>query len=233
MVEVEAVTFRFEDMAMDFTLAAQTGACLGILGPSGAGKTTLLNLIAGFETALSGRIAIDGVDVTRLPPARRPVSMLFQEHNLFAHLSVAANVGLGIDPGLRLTREDRARVADALAHVGLGGLARRLPGQLSGGERQRAALARAFVRRRPVLLLDEPFAALGPALRREMLDLVDSLRRKAGLTVLMVSHQPEDARRIAERTAFVFEGRVLAEGPTAALLDAPPVAELAAYLGRG
>ncbi len=233
IVEVEAVTFRFEDMAMDFTLGAKSGACLGILGPSGGGKTTLLNLIAGFETALAGRIVIDGVDVTRLPPARRPVSMLFQEHNLFAHLGVAANVGLGIDPGLRLTSEDRARVAEALARVGLGELAHRLPGQLSGGERQRVALARALVRRRPVLLLDEPFAALGPALRREMLDLVDSLRRQAGLTVLMVSHQPEDARRIAERTAFVFEGRVLAEGPTAAMLDAPPVSELAAYLGRG
>lgn len=232
-VELDAVAFRYQDMAMSFTLRAPAGEALAVLGPSGAGKTTLLNLIAGFETAASGRILIGGMDVTGLPPARRPLTMLFQDHNLFAHLDIAANVGLGIDPGLRLDAEARARVAGALAEVGLAGLERRLPGQLSGGERQRAALARALVRRRPVLLLDEPFAALGPALRREMLDLVDRLRRQAGLTIVMVSHQPEDARRIAQRTAFVQDGRVLVEGPTAALLDAPPVPELAAYLGRG
>ena len=232
-VELDAVTFRYEDMAMTFTLRAPAGQALAVVGPSGSGKSTMLNLIAGFEAPLSGRITIDGADVTRLPPARRPLTMVFQDHNMFAHLDLATNVGLGIDPGLRLGAAERARVADALAEVGLAGLERRLPGQLSGGERQRAALALALVRRRPVLLLDEPFAALGPALRREMLDLVDRLRRTANLTIIMVSHQPEDARRIASRTAFVSDGLVLVEGPTAAMLDAPPVPELAAYLGRG
>jgi len=232
-LDVQAVTFRYEDMAMRFDLRAASGQALAVIGPSGAGKSTLLHLIAGFETPASGRVLIDGVDVTALPPARRPLTMLFQDHNLFAHLDIAANVGLGINPGLRLGPAERARVAEALAEVGLEGLGRRLPGQLSGGERQRAALARALVRRRPILLLDEPFAALGPALRREMLDLVDRLRRAAVLTVVMVSHQPEDARRIAQRTAFVADGRVLIEGPTADLLDDPPIPELAAYLGRG
>jgi thiamine transport system ATP-binding protein len=233
MLEVQALTFRYEDMAMRFDLRAASGQALAVIGPSGAGKSTLLHLIAGFETAASGRVLIDGKDVTDLPPARRPLTMLFQDHNLFAHLDVAANVGLGIDPGLRLGQAECARVAEALAEVGIEGLGRRLPGQLSGGERQRAALARALVRRRPILLLDEPFAALGPALRREMLDLVDRLRRAASLTVVLVSHQPEDARRIAQRTAFVSDGRVLIEGPTADLLDEPPIPELAAYLGRG
>jgi len=231
-VELDAVAFRYEDMDMSFTLRAEAGQVLAVLGPSGAGKSTLLNLIAGFEWALSGRILIAGKDVTRLGPAQRPATMVFQEHNLFAHLDVAANVGLGIDPGLRLDAADRARIASALAEVGLSGLGRRMPGQLSGGERQRVALARALVRDRPVLLLDEPFAALGPRLRREMLDLVDRLRRDLALTVILVSHQPEDARRIAQRTAFVCDGRVLVEGPTAAMLDDPPLAELAQYLGR-
>lgn len=230
-IDVEAVTFRYEDMVMSFDLHVAAGACYAVIGPSGAGKTTLLSLIAGFDRPLSGRVLIGGRDVTGLAPAERPVTTLFQEHNLFAHLSVAENVGLGIHPGLRLDDAGRDRVAVALAGVGLAGMDRRLPRQLSGGERQRVALARSLVRNRPVLLLDEPFAALGPALRYEMLDLVAELRAAAGLTVVLVSHQPEDARRIADRAAFLHEGHVLTEGPIPALLDSPPVPELAAYLG--
>lgn len=230
-IDVEAVTFRYEDMAMSFDLHVAAGACHAVIGPSGAGKTTLLSLIAGFDRPLSGQVSIGGHDVTRLAPAARPVTTLFQEHNLFAHLTAAENVGLGIHPGLRLDDAERDRVAAALAGVGLAGMEPRLPRQLSGGERQRVALARSLVRNRPVLLLDEPFAGLGPALRYEMLDLVAELRAAAGLTVVLVSHQPDDARRIAERAAFLHDGRVLAEGPIPALLDNPPVPELAAYLG--
>ncbi len=232
-IDLSAVTFRYEDMPMSFTLHVDSGACFAMIGPSGAGKTTLLSLIAGFERPLSGQVRIAGRDVTELAPAARPVAMLFQEHNLFAHLTAAENVGLGIHPGLKLGAADRERVRDALARVGLAGMERRLPRQLSGGERQRVALARSLVRNRPVLLLDEPFAALGPALRYEMLDLVDRLRTAAGLTVLLVSHQPEDARRIATRAAFVNAGKIVAEGPLPDLLDDPPARELAAYLGRG
>ncbi len=232
-IDLSAVTFRYEDMAMSFTLHVDSGTCFAMIGPSGAGKTTLLSLIAGFERPLSGQVRIAGRDVTELAPAARPVTMLFQEHNLFAHLTAAENVGLGIHPGLKLGAADRERVRDALARVGLAGMERRLPRQLSGGERQRVALARSLVRDRPVLLLDEPFAALGPALRYEMLDLVDRLRTAAGLTVLLVSHQPEDARRIATRAAFVNAGKIVAEGPLPDLLDDPPARELAAYLGRG
>lgn len=229
-LELRAVTFRYEDMLMSFTLRVERGACLALIGPSGAGKTTLLSLVAGFERAESGRILIEGRDVTDLPPVERPVSMVFQDHNLFPHLSASANVGLGIHPGLRLSGADRARVSDALRRVGLAGLERRLPAQLSGGERQRVALARALVRNRPVLLLDEPFAALGPALRREMLDLVNALRAAQDLTVLFVSHHPEDARAAATQTAFVQDGRILQVGPTEAMFR-HPTPELRAYLG--
>ncbi len=231
-VDLDAVAFRYEDMRMQFDLHVEDGECLALIGPSGAGKSTLLALIAGFESPDSGRIRIGGQDVTRQHPSVRPVTMLFQDHNLFAHLDVAANVGLGIHPGLKLAAADRERVDAALEQVGLAGFAQRLPSQLSGGERQRVALARSLVRDRPVLLLDEPFAALGPALRREMLDLVRALQAARKLTVLLVSHQPEDALYAATRTAFVFQGRVLQVGATRDLLDGAAGAELRAYLGE-
>lgn len=231
-VDLDAVVFRYEDMQMQFDLHVEDGECLAIIGPSGAGKSTLLALIAGFERADSGSIRIGRQDVTHQHPSVRPVTMLFQDHNLFAHLNATANVGLGIHPGLRLTAADHGRVESALAQVGLSGLGQRLPSQLSGGERQRVALARSLVRDRPVLLLDEPFAALGPALRREMLDLVRALQADRKLTVLLVSHQPEDALYAATRTAFVYDGRVLQVGATRDLLDGAAGAELRAYLGE-
>jgi thiamine transport system ATP-binding protein len=232
VLELQDLTFRYEAMTMRFSLSASAGEFLAIIGPSGAGKSTLLSLIAGFDRPLSGRILVDGSDITSLPPAERPVTMLFQDHNLFSHLDVAANVGLGIHPGLRLKSADRDRVGQALARVGLAGMERRLPSQLSGGERQRVALARSLVRERPLLLLDEPFAALGPAMRREMLELVDRMRGERHLTVLMVSHQPEDARLAATRTAWVEDGAIRRIGPTAALFADPDFAALRLYLGE-
>ena len=231
LLEVQGLTFAYDDQVMHFDLALSRGGIMALIGASGAGKTTLLSLIAGFDRPTGGRIVIDGKDVGDLAPDKRPVTMLFQEHNLFPHLSAAQNIGLGIHPGLRLTKADRDKVEAALARVGMAGLGARLPRQLSGGERQRVALARSLVRDRPLLLLDEPFAALGPSLKRDMLDLVDRLRRETGTAVLMVSHDPADARRIAETTAFIVAGRIVAIGPTAELLDHPPSPEIADYLG--
>jgi len=231
LLALDGVAFRYEEMAMRFDLSVARGEVVAVIGPSGAGKSTLLALVAGFEAPDAGTIRIEGRDMAGIPPARRPVTSLFQEHNLFPHLSLADNVGLGIDPGLKLGDEGRARVAEALGHVGLVGLEARRPAQLSGGERQRAALARSLVRNRPLLLLDEPFAALGPAQRREMLDLVNTLARERGFTVLFVSHQPEDARHAAGRTLFVEGGRILCDGPTAGLFTPPLPPALAAYLG--
>ncbi|MCA3573779.1 MAG: thiamine ABC transporter ATP-binding protein [Aestuariivirga sp.] len=231
MIALQSITFRFEEMAMSFDAVFPPASFTAVIGPSGGGKSTLLNLIAGFETPLSGRVLIGGADVTALPPDRRPVSMIFQDHNVFAHLDVARNVALGIAPTLKLAPEDRRRVEAALADVGLSALASRKPGEISGGERQRVAIARALVRERPVLLLDEPFAALGPALRRDMLDLVTSMQKARGMTVVMVTHQPEDARHAASHTAYLENGRILALRPTAELLAATDLPGLAAYLG--
>jgi thiamine transport system ATP-binding protein len=231
-LEIRDLAFTYEDLVMRFDLVAEAGECLAVIGPSGAGKSTLLALIGGFEKPLGGSIRVDGAEIGLLPPAARPVTTLFQDHNLFAHLSVAENVGLGRHPGLRLDAEDRKQVAWALEEVGLSGFEQRLPGQLSGGERQRVALARSLIRHRPLLLLDEPFAALGPALRGEMLELTDALRQRQGLTVLLVTHDPADAARIADRTAFVAEGRVAMLDQTDRVLAATHPA-VRAYLGSG
>ena len=232
MIELRDVVYRYDHVEMHFVLSVAAGTFVAVIGPSGAGKTTLLNLIAGFERPAGGSIRLDGRDVAGVPPAARPVTTLFQEHNLFAHLTVARNVGLGLHPGLRLTPAQHEQVAAALAVVGLAGLGGRLPRQLSGGERRRVALARSVVRDRKILLLDEPFAALDPALREEMVALVDRLRRERGLTVLLVSHLLDEVAEHADRAVFVSDGRILADGEPAALLARPPVPELTAYLGR-
>ncbi len=190
----------------DFTLAA--GSFTAVLGPSGAGKSTLLNIIAGFELLQSGSVEIDGLDVTLEPPASRAVSMVFQDNNVFAHLSAWKNVALGISPSLRLNEGQRASVDEALRRVDIGSLAERLPGEMSGGERQRIAIARTLVRKKPVLLLDEPFAALGPALRKDMLQLVRKLHDEKKLTTLMVTHAPADATTVADQVVFVDRGLV-------------------------
>lgn len=231
MIHLEQVAFRYEDMEMRFDAVFPSASFTAVIGPSGGGKSTLLNLIAGFEAPEQGRVLIDGQDVTAFPPDQRPVSMIFQDNNSFAHLDLWQNVALGIAPSLKLDAAQKARVDGALAEVGLASLSRRKPGEVSGGERQRVAVARALVRDRPVLLLDEPFAALGPALRRDMLDLVKSMQRARHLTVVMVTHQPEDAQYAASHTAYLENGRILALRPTAELFAAQDLPGLHAYLG--
>jgi thiamine transport system ATP-binding protein len=230
-VRLDDVAFSFGDTTMHFDLSIEPAHIVAIMGPSGSGKTTLLNLIAGFEQPASGRVVIGEKDVTGMQPSTRPVSMIFQENNLFAHLDVARNVGLGRSPSLRLSAQDHADIAAALAHTGLGGKDKRLPSELSGGERQRVALSRVLVRDRPVLLLDEPFASLGPALRLEMLELLRDLHAERAMTILMVTHQPEDAKAIAQSIAFVENGRIAAFDTTQTMLYGDAPAAFRAYLG--
>ncbi len=208
MIKLDAVKFRYEDMLMSFSLSVARSEFMAVIGPSGAGKSTLLSLIAGFETPVSGKISIAGIDMRDVAPDQRPVSMIFQDHNSFAHLDVWTNVALGISPRLQLNSQQKAVVDTALERVGLTPYKARKSTELSGGERQRIAIARALVRNKPILLLDEPFTALGPALRREMLDLIKGIRAEKGLTILMVTHQPEDAKYAASKVAFVEAGRI-------------------------
>ena len=230
MITLENVGFRYEDMVMSFDLQVAKGELVGIIGPSGAGKSTLLSLIAGFDLPVSGRISIAGAVMEGVAPDQRPVSMIFQDHNSFAHLDVWTNVALGISPDLKLDPQQRERVDEALARVGLSGFKSRKSTELSGGERQRIAIARAMVRDKPVLLLDEPFTALGPALRRDMLDLIREIQKERKLTVLIVTHQPEDAKYAASRIAFVQNGRIAHVLPTKQFFAASAPAEISAYL---
>ncbi|TCV99131.1 thiamine ABC transporter ATP-binding protein ThiQ [Biostraticola tofi] len=228
MINLAKVTWIWQHLPIRFDLQINAGEKVAVLGPSGAGKSTLLNLIAGFLPASSGTITLDGRDHRHTAPAARPVSMLFQENNLFSHLTVSENIGLGLDPGLKLTPSQQELRRQVAQRVGLGELLDRLPGQLSGGQRQRAALARCLVRRQPILLLDEPFSALDPALRSEMLKHLSEVCDEHGLTLLMVSHNLDDAVRIAPRTLLVVDGRIYYDGPTAPLVsgEAPEAAIL-------
>jgi thiamine transport system ATP-binding protein len=215
-------------MEADITLESQQK--YAVIGPSGAGKSTLLNALCGFVPLGRGRLLWQGEDLTEAAPGARPMTMLFQDNNLFPHLTVTQNVGLGLRPDLRLDAAQKDRVEQALERVGLADQKAKRPGALSGGQQSRAALARVLVQAQPLVLLDEPFAALGPALRNEMLDLVQDLVAETHAALIMVTHAPEDVARIADQVIFVADGR--AEAPEAAgpLMENPPPA-LRAYLG--
>jgi thiamine transport system ATP-binding protein len=230
VLHLDQLVIRQEGFALAADWSAPAGANVAVIGPSGAGKSTLLMTIAGFVRPRSGVIRWSGQDIGALPPGERPLSILFQDQNLFPHLTLAQNLGLGLSPRLRLTAADEARIVQTLARVGLEGLQSRKPAQLSGGQQGRAALARALLRARPLLLLDEPFAALGPALKAEMLDLVAATARENGSTVLMVTHDPADAQRFADLTVLVANG--VAQPPvTTVKIFADPPPELRSYLG--
>ena len=228
MLRLEHLDLRQDDFRLRADLSVAMGARVAVIGPSGAGKSTLLMAVAGFFAPAAGRILWDGHDLAGVAPGDRPLSILFQDQNLFPHLTLAQNLGLGLRADLRLDAAQRARVEEALERVGLPGMGARKPGQLSGGQIGRAALARALLRARPLLLLDEPFAALGPALKAEMLELVAELAGEA--TVLMVTHDPADARRFAGQTILVADGIAHLPAPTAGLFADPPPA-LRTYLG--
>lgn len=211
-------------------LTVEAGCKVAVIGPSGAGKSTLVNAICGFVDVAEGQVQLDGRDITQALPSNRDMAILFQDNNLFPHLSIAQNVGLGIRPAMRLSQAETAHISVALDRVGLAGFEDRKPAALSGGQQSRAALARALVQGKPWMVLDEPFAALGPALRAEMLDLVASVALDSGAGVLMVTHSPDDARRLADQVIFVADGVANPPVATAELLDNPPPA-LKAYLG--
>lgn len=232
MLELDNVALVYPEFGVRYDMTVPSGALCALIGPSGGGKTTMLHAIAGFAQPTAGSIRFDGAELIGLAPAERPLSILFQDHNLFPHLTVLQNIGLGIDPRLRLNDTDRQRIDDALARVDLAGMAKRRPAELSGGQRQRVALARALVRDKPLMLLDEPFTGLDPGLRHDMIGLVDALRKEHRLTVLMAIHAPEDAEAVADLVAFVDEGSVAAFGPPSEVLREGRLAAIDRYFRR-
>jgi len=209
MIEFSQVYYHYQQQNFTFDLNIEEGSIVAILGPSGAGKSTLLNLLTGFIDPVKGDITINGKSVLNRAPHQRPLSILFQNNNLFSHLSAHDNIGLGLHPGLKLNEQYKKRLRTAALQVGVEDLLERFPAQLSGGEQQRVALARCFVQHKPILLLDEPFSALDPILRVSMLEHVKSLAESEGVTILMVTHHVDDARAIASDFIFVDQGKAL------------------------
>ena len=208
MIRLDNVFLADDALPMTFDLQVAAGERIAIVGPSGAGKSTLLNLIAGFVLPTRGEVWLNGENHTQSAPYERPVSMLFQENNLFPHLTVQQNLALGLKTSLKLTaleQDQIERVADA---VGLTSFLSRLPNSLSGGQKQRVALARCLLRDKPILLLDEPFSALDPELRMEMLKLIDELCHSKNLTLLLVTHQPSELTGKVDRMLRIENGRI-------------------------
>lgn len=231
MLRLDGIRLRQGQFELSADLTVGAGSVVAVMGPSGGGKSTLIAAIAGFLRPTAGRIFWDGADLTGMPPGQRPVSVLFQDNNLFPHLTVPQNLALGIRPSGRVGPDEQRQIGDVLARVGLTGVGDRMPGALSGGQQSRAALARVLLGGRPLVLLDEPFAALGPGLKDEMLDLAATMLAAQGRTLILVTHDPADAQRIAGQVIAVEEGVAAQPISTANFLADPPPG-MRTYLGK-
>ncbi|HEX2888603.1 ABC transporter ATP-binding protein [Vineibacter terrae] len=233
LIRIDGVVKRFNDVTAvaGVDLEIGRGELFALLGGSGCGKTTLLRMLAGFETPTEGRILIDDVDVTHVPPYARPVNMMFQSYALFPHMTVARNIAYGLERERLPKAEITERVMQALDLVELRAQAQRKPHQLSGGQRQRVALARAVVKRPKVLLLDEPLAALDRKLReRTQLELAE-LQQRLGITFVMVTHDQDEAMTMASRIAVMDQGRIKQVGAPAEIYEQPNSCFVADFIG--
>jgi sulfate transport system ATP-binding protein len=232
-IEVEGVGKRFGDFVAleDVSVSIPTGQLTALLGPSGGGKSTLLRIIAGLESADEGRIEIEGVDATALPPRKRDVGFVFQHYAAFKHLSVFRNVAFGLEIRKRPKEEIRQRVHELLELVHLEQFADRLPSQLSGGQRQRMALARALAVEPKVLLLDEPFGALDAKVRKELRDWLRRLHDEVHVTTVFVTHDQEEALEVADEIVVINDGRVEQIGSPDQLYDEPANEFVMRFLG--
>jgi sn-glycerol 3-phosphate transport system ATP-binding protein len=214
---------------IDLTIAA--GSFCVLLGPSGCGKSTTLRIIAGLESATSGRVLIDGRDVTDLPPAQRGIAMVFQNYALFPHLNVADNIGFGLSVRKVPVAEAARRLAEAAELLGLTPLLERKPGQLSGGQQQRVALARALVAQAKVCLMDEPLSNLDAQLRQEMRTELRQLQQRLGLTVVYVTHDQAEAMSMADQVVLLSKGRIEQAATPRVLYARPATTFAASFIG--
>ena len=233
MLRAEEVSVRFDGAAAldGASLEVGRGEVVTVLGPSGSGKTTLLRVVAGLQAPDSGRVLLDGGDLSTTPPHRRGIGLVFQDHALFPHRDVAANVAFGLR--MRGDPDERAssRTAELLDLVGLGGFERRSVGSLSGGEQQRVALARALAPEPRVLLLDEPLGSLDRRLRDRLLDDLERLFDELGLTAVYVTHDQTEAFTLGDRVAVMRAGQVVQIATPDELWAHPADADVARFLG--
>ncbi|HTB27617.1 MAG TPA: polyamine ABC transporter ATP-binding protein [Steroidobacteraceae bacterium] len=232
-VEIERITKSFGDFKAvdDVSLKIYKGEIFCLLGASGCGKTTLLRMLGGFETPTSGRILIDGEDMTGVPPYERPVNMMFQSYALFPHMNVEQNVAFGLKQDGVPKAEIAERVATMLELVKLGGFAKRKPHQLSGGQKQRVALARSLVKRPKILLLDEPLGALDKKLREHTQFELIGLQDKLGVTFLVVTHDQEEAMTLASRIGVMDHGEIVQAGTPSEIYEFPSSKFVADFVG--
>jgi len=231
-VELVSLSKRFAELAVDnIDLVVSSGEFFSLLGPSGCGKTTTLRLIAGFEEPTSGRVLLDGADMTSVPPNRRNVNTVFQSYALFPFLDAAENVAFGLRNRGIDRAQIRRKVGDMLDLVHMTAYARRRPGQLSGGQQQRVALARALVLDPAVLLLDEPLGALDAKLRRSLKVELKALQERVGITFLYVTHDQEEALTMSDRLAVMRAGRIVQMGDPRAIYEEPADTYVADFLG--
>jgi putative spermidine/putrescine transport system ATP-binding protein len=233
-VSILSLVKRYGDHAAvdDLTLNVKQGEFVSLLGPSGCGKTTTLKCLAGFEEADAGRILFDGLDVSRLPPERRDIGMVFQNYALFPHMTVERNLAFGLEMRKAPRPEIKRRVASALDLVQLSGLGQRYPRELSGGQQQRVALARALVIEPKILLLDEPLANLDAKLRDEMRTFIRDLQQRVGITTIYVTHDQAEAMTMSDKVVVMFAGRVAQAADPETIYDRPANRAVAAFVGQ-
>lgn len=234
LVKIERVTKKFDETIAvdDVSLTINKGEIFALLGGSGSGKSTLLRMLAGFERPTEGRIILDGVDITDLPPYERPINMMFQSYALFPHMSVADNIAFGLKQDKLPKAEIDARVDEMLKLVHMTQYAKRKPHQLSGGQRQRVALARSLAKRPKLLLLDEPMGALDKKLRSQMqLELVEIIER-VGVTCVMVTHDQEEAMTMAQRIAIMHLGWIAQIGSPVDIYETPTSRLVCEFIGN-
>jgi len=212
-------------------LALETGEFVSLLGPSGCGKTTALRLVAGFDQPDSGRIVVDGNDITRVPPNKRDMGMVFQAYSLFPNMTAEQNVEYGLRIRRQAKADRRARVAELLELVGLGHATKRYPHQLSGGMQQRVALARALAIEPKVLLLDEPLSALDAKVRVQLREEIRRIQLELGITTLYVTHDQEEALSISDRVAVMWNGKIEQIGSPAEMYEHPTTRFVAGFIG--
>jgi spermidine/putrescine ABC transporter ATP-binding subunit len=234
IIEIKGVTKTFPGglVAVDnVSLDVEEGELITMLGPSGCGKTTTLRMIGGFEHPDRGRIMLDGVDVTDLPPYQRPVNMMFQDFALFPHMTVTENIGYGLSIAGVSKPQIARQVAEALETIELPDKANAMPAELSNGQKQRVALARALIRRPKVLLLDEPMSALDAKLREVMQVELKHLHKKVGITFILVTHDQTEAMVMSDRIVIMDDGRISQVGPPTELYDHPATPYVANFIG--